>query len=289
MRSRKLIGGLVVMGMALLAVAGTAQGQMLHRGMGPQGAQAPVPENIVTLTGTVTAANLAPGQGMPSVTLQENALGAVTVLLGPYRVLAESKFEIKVGQVLQIKAFADSRTAGAYVGTEIRDETGAVAVLRSASGMPLQGGGARGMRGAGAMGRGMMRGAGPMRGMGGGPGMGDCAICTKLDLKAGRTLAGTVQSVDMGPGQGMPNFTLAVDGKATVIIASPYWALQQADFKISVGDSLSVVAYPSLQQEGYYVAAEIVNASTQQSIKLRDENGLPLGSRGRGPMQGVRR
>jgi hypothetical protein len=289
MRSRLFIGGSVVMVMALLAGVGMAQGQGLHRGMGPQGAQAAVQEDIVTLTGTVTAANLAPGHGMPSITLQDNALGAVTVLVGPYRVLAESKFEIKVGQVLQVKAFVDPRTAGAYVATEIRDETGAVALLRNAAGMPLWSGGARGMRGAGAMGQGMMRGAGPMRGMGGGPGMGDCALCSKLDLKAGRTLAGNVQSVEMGTGQGMPNFTLVVDGKATVIVASPFWALEQADFKISVGDSLSVVAYPSLQHEGYYVAAEIVNASTQQSIKLRDENGLPLGVRGRGLMRGVRR
>jgi hypothetical protein len=155
--------------------------------------------------------------------------------------------------------------------------------------MALNRGGAMGMRGAGGMGRGMMRGAGPMRGMHRELGMGDCAICTNLDLKARKTLAGTVQSVEMGPGLGMPSFTLSVAGKAVVIIAGPFWALQQADFKISTGDSLSVVAYPSLQQEGSYVAAEILNASTQKSITLRDENGIPLGMRGRGPMQGGRR
>ena len=289
MRNKSFIVGSVVMVLVFLAGAGTAQSQMLHRGMGQQGAQAAIQENIVTLTGTVTAVNLAPGQGMPSITLQENLLGAVTLLIGPYRVLAESKFEIKPTQVLQIKAFPDPRMANAYVATEIRDDKGAVVVLRNAAGMPFNRGGAQGMRGAGAMGRGMMRGAGSMRGMHGGPGMGDCEICTNLDLKARKTLAGTVQSVEMGPGQGMPSFTLSVDGKAIVIIAGPFWALQQADFKISAGDSLSVVAYPSLRQEGSYVAAEILNASTQKSIKLRDENGIPLGMRGRGPMQGSRR
>ena len=225
----------------------------------------------------------------PSITLQENLLGSVTVLVGPYRVLAESKFEIKPAQVLQVKAFPDPRVANAYVATEIRDDKGAVAVLRSDAGMPLNRGGAWGMRGAGAMGRGMMRGAGPMRGMHGGPGMGDCEICTNLDIKARKTLAGIVQSVEMETGRGMPSFTLSVDGKPVVIIASPFWALQQADFKISAGDSLSVVAYPSLQQEGTFVAAEIINASTQKSLKLRDENGIPTGMRGRGPMQGGRR
>jgi hypothetical protein len=224
---------------------------------------------------------------MPSVTLQDAALGAVTVYLGPYRTLADSKFEIKTGQVLQVKAFADPRTAGAYAAIELRDGSGAVAVLRNAAGMPLRGGWARGLQGA--MGRGMMRGAGPARAMAGGPGTGDCAICTRLDLKAGRTFAGIVQNVEMGPGQGLPNFTLLADGKATVIVASPFWVLQQADFTVSVGDSLAVFAYPSLQQEGYYVAAEIVNAGTKQSVKLRDENGIPLGSRGRGLMRGIRR
>ena len=145
------------------------------------------------------------------------------------------------------------------------------------------------MRGAGAMGRGMMRGAGPMRGLHGGLGTGDCEICTNLDTNARITLAGIVQSVGVESGWGMPSFTLSVGGKPVVIIASPFWALQQADFKISAGDSLSVVAYPSLHQEGTYVAAEIMNAGTQKSIKLRDENGIPTGMRGRGPMQGGRR
>jgi len=281
MSKRLFWGGSAAMALILLAGAALAQGQGPHRGMGTQGSQVPVQENIVTLAGTVSAANLAPGQGMPSITLQDSARGAVTVLLGPYRLLAESKFEIKVGQVLQVKAFPDSRIANAYVATELRDEAGAIVVLRNTAGMPLPGGGPRGMRGAGAMGRGMMRGAGP--------GMGDCSICANLDLKAGKTLAGIVQSVDLGPGQRLPNFTILADGKATTVIASPFWALQQAGFTISAGDSLSVLAYPSLRQEGYYVAAEILNTVTQQSIKLRDENGLPFGARGRGFMHGIGR
>ena len=109
MRNKSFIGGSVAMILVFLVVASTAQSQMLQRGMAQQGAQATVQENIVTLTGTVTAVNLATGQGMPSITLQENVLGSVTVLVGPTRVLAESKFEIKPAQVLQVKAFPDPR------------------------------------------------------------------------------------------------------------------------------------------------------------------------------------
>jgi len=90
MRSKLFIGGSALMALLFLAGAGMAQNQVPHRGMGPQGGQAGIQENIVTLTGTVTAANLALGQGMPSITLQDNALGAVTVHLGPYRVLRKA-------------------------------------------------------------------------------------------------------------------------------------------------------------------------------------------------------
>ena len=138
-----------------------------------------------------------------------------------------------------------------------------------------------------------MRGGGMMRGMGGPGGMrngmGACAACANLDLKAKATLTGTVMSVDMAPGQGFPNFTLQAGDTTYTVAAGPYWALQQADFKISQGDQLSVDAYPSLQHQNAWVAAVIRNNSTQKSIQLRDENGRPLAMRGRGPMNGIQR
>jgi hypothetical protein len=285
MRSKTFAVGSVVVILGLLAWTGMAQNQMQHRGMVQHGTQAAANENIVTLTGTVTAVNLTAGRGMPSITFQDNLLGAVTVMVGPYRLLADNKFEIKPAQVLQIKAFPDPRVAQAYVATEIRDANGATIVLRDAAGMPQPRGEAMGMQGGRAMGRGMMRGAGSGQGIHGAA----CADCANLDLEAKKTLTGSVQSVEMGPGQGMPGFTLLVDGKPVTIVAGPFWVLQQADFKISAGDNLSVVAYPSLMHEGGYVAAEILNLGTQKSIKLRDDKGIPLGMRGNGPMHGIRR
>ena len=149
--------------------------------------------------------------------------------------------------------------------------------------MPHQGRGAMGMRGGAGMGMGMMRGAGFMQGRGACPG------CPNINLEAKTSLAGIVQSVDMAPGQGFPNFTLLVGDQVFTVVAGPFWLLQQTNFQISKGDSLSVVAYPSLQHDGAYVAATINNLTTQKTIKLRDENGLPIGTQGASPMRGLRR
>jgi DNA/RNA endonuclease YhcR with UshA esterase domain len=285
MRNRIFAVGLVILLAGVLASAGMAQTRMQQRGAGQLAAQAvDVNSNIVTLVGTVTGVNMAPGQGMPSITLQSNT-GEVTVLVGPYRLLADKKFEIKQGQILEVKAFQDPRMPNAFVATELKDSsTGATVNLRSAAGMPQSGRGAMGM----------MRGGGRMRGMGGAGagmmnGMGACADGANLDLKAKTMLEGTVQTVDMAAGQGFPSFTLQAGSNTFTVVAGPFWALQQADFKISQGDRLSVEAYPSLQHQNTWVAAAIQNITTQESIRLRDQNGRPLAMRGRGPMNGIRR
>jgi hypothetical protein len=284
MRNRIFTVGLITLLAGVLASAGMAQTRMQQRGAGQLAAQAVVNADVVTLVGTVTAVSSAPGQGMPSIKLLSNA-GEVTIMIGPYRMLLDQKFEIRQNQALEVKAFQDPRMTNAYVATEIKDTvTGVTVVLRSAAGMPQSGRGAMGM----------MRGGGMMRGMGGaGRGMmnsmGACADCANLDLKAKTTLEGTVQTVNMAAGQGFPNFTLQVGSNTFTLMAGPFWALQQADFKISQGDRLSVEAYPSLQHQNTWVAATIQNLTTQKSIRLRDENGQPLGMRGRGPMNGIRR
>ncbi len=263
----------------MAASAGSAQTNM-QQGGANQAVAHPLVDasNTVTLVGTVKAVNMAPGQGMPQITLLLSNGSEVTIMVGPYRVLADTHFEIKSGQALEVKAFQDPRTPSAFVAMELKDSvTGATATLRSAAGMPQGGRGGMGM----------------MRGMGGPGGMrygtGACADCANLDLKARATLTGTVMSVDMAPGQGFPSFTLQAGGTTYTIAAGPYRALQQAGFKISQGDQLSVEAYPSLQHPDAWVAATIQNNSTQKNIQLRDENGRPLAMRGRGPMYGIRR
>ncbi len=108
----------------------------------------------------------------------------------------------------------------------------------------------------------------------------------QLDLAGKTALDGTVESVSMGPGQGMPSFVIqTVDNKKATIIASPYWTLVNAQFEISVGNRISVLAFPSLSFQGTYVAAELKNLTTGKSLALRDDNGIPVG--GIGPRHGA--
>ena len=298
MRNRFVVVGSILILIGLVTLSVMAQGRMQQQGA-MQPALHVIPQNIVTLVGTVTAVNMAPGQGLPSITLQTSA-GPVTILVGPYRIVMDSKFEFKQAQGLEIKAFQDPQIANAYVATEIKDTgTGATLVLRDASGVPHMGGGAMGMQRRGDMmgmqrggAMGMQRGAMGMQHNAAGAmrGTGACAHNpANVDLKAATTLDGTVTSVNMAPGQGIPTFTLQVGGKNLIVTACPYQALVQADFRISVNDHMSVVAYPFTDTEGSYLAGELNNLTTQKTLKLRDDSGLPLGMQGRGTMAGIRR
>jgi len=275
MRKRILIVGTIVLLCGLLAMAALAQNRMQQRGAGQQAAHASaVKTDPVLLAGTVTATNLAAGQGMPSITLGTGA-GEITILVGPYRLLMANKFEIRTGQALEVKAFQDPRFPNAYAATEIKDvATGSVVTLRDDAGMPNRG--ARGigmMRGGGTMRGGMMRGGQGMPGGRGMHAMQDTATCTHLQAglnEAAKTvLDGTVVSTNLEPGKGSPTFVLASGGTQATVYACPLHLLLQSGFKISAGDHVSVVAYAIPNEAGSFLAAELSNLTTQKILKLR--------------------
>ncbi|HYK88473.1 MAG TPA: hypothetical protein VE398_06865 [Acidobacteriota bacterium] len=107
----------------------------------------------------------------------------------------------------------------------------------------------------------------------------------QLDLAAKTALEGTVESVSMAAGQGMPSFTIQAGDKKAIIVASPYWALTKANFDIKVGDRMSILAFPSLQFSDTYVAADLKNLTTGKTLLLRDDNGIPVN--GIGPRHGA--
>jgi hypothetical protein len=293
MRSRMFLIVVLVL-LAGVAVNGWSQG----RGQGWGGAQATgniVSQNIVSLAGTVTSVNMAPGQGMPSVTINTGS-GPAVVLLGPYRTIMNSKLEIQAGQTIAVKAFQDPRLNNTWVATEITVD-GATVSLRDSSGMP-QSGYAAGQRNRGMMGMGQGAGLGMgqgrmmMRGgangvMSGSCGMqGDCPYnASKLDLAAKTVLNGNVLAVNMAQGQGTPSFTMNAGGQPVTIIASPYHLMFEAGFTISVNDNMSVTAYPVAGANGTYAAAVLNNLTTGKSIRLRDDSGAALCLQGDCPMK----
>jgi len=108
---------------------------------------------------------------------------------------------------------------------------------------------------------------------GSGPGQG--AAVSHLDLAGKTVLEGVVDGINMGRGHGTPSFTMVADGKKVTIVTSPYRAVIDADYKISMGDRINVLAYPFTQQKDTYAAAELKNLTTGAVLTLRDENGVP--------------
>ncbi len=267
MRTRLFAVLTIVLIAGALALGGYAQNRMQHNAATQQNIHATTANaEVLTLVGTVIITNFAAGQGMPSLTLRTGA-GDLTVMVGPYWKLANSKFEIKTSQALEIKALQDPRFANTYAATEIKDvASGAVLVLRDAAGMPHPGGPGRGM-----MRGGMMGGA---QGMGGMHGMQGAAVCAHfpngLDAGTKTTLDGTVESVNMAPGQGTPSFTLLISPNNRVtVFACPYRSLAQAGFELAAGHHISVLAYPIPDAAGSYLAAELNNLTTGKTVKLR--------------------
>ncbi len=110
-----------------------------------------------------------------------------------------------------------------------------------------------------------------------------CISCqTNFDPASAVSLEGIVESVNMGPGQGLPTFTLnRSDNTKAIIIASPFRVLLSANYKIALGDHMQVLAFPSLNYENTYVAAELKNLTNGTILTLRDATGTPVaGSEG---------
>jgi len=113
---------------------------------------------------------------------------------------------------------------------------------------------------------------------GGGPGHG--AYLSHLNLSGKIALEGVVDSISMERGKGSPSFTMVADGKKVTIVTGPYRALLDADYKISLGDRMNVLAFPFVQLQDTFAAAELKNLSTGATLTLRDDSGIPTGGRG---------
>jgi hypothetical protein len=111
------------------------------RGGGPR-ADGPCPfspnaQDVVVLSGSVTEiSGMAAGERFPSVQL----ITGETVMVGPYRALADSGFKMAPGDELVIRAFPSARVSGAFVALSIENQSnGTSMVLRNDDGFPRGG------------------------------------------------------------------------------------------------------------------------------------------------------
>jgi hypothetical protein len=96
------------------------------------------PATLASFDGTVTAVNIAWGQGTPSATLQ-TADGQKTVLLGPIWFMDQNGFVLEAGDFLTVAAFTGSCSGQpCLIAKEVQDHAkGTVLAFRNDEGFPL--------------------------------------------------------------------------------------------------------------------------------------------------------
>ncbi|MBZ5553679.1 MAG: hypothetical protein LAO21_13225 [Acidobacteriia bacterium] len=228
-----------------------------------RGMDRPAAATLTTLEGVVQSVSLGIGQGFPSFVLGQNTGGNVVITTGPYYLLMNSNFEIRIGDQMNVRAFPSVRHENTYTAVELKNLTTAtVLVLRDDSGMPLwrasgQPGISPGRRGEGARNRSSVQ-------------------------KEILSFAGVVETIHLGIAQGFPTFALKKDdGAVATILTGPYSLLLENNFPINVGDRMEVRAFLSILYDTDYVAVELLNRTTGDILVLRDDEGWPLWTSGR--------
>jgi hypothetical protein len=102
---------------------------------------------------------------------------------------------------------------------------------------------------------------------------------SRLNLSQIEVIEGTVSAVDLAYGAQYPSITI----NQKLIKLAPAWFLLDHDFQIKVGDRLKVTAAPcAIPSDPYYYALTLTNLLSNVTLALRDQNGNPLWTGGRG-------
>ncbi len=116
------------------------------------------------------------------------------------------------------------------------------------------------------------------------PGGGGSETGPMYDPDTVTTLRGTASTVTVVPSRGGRrggmHLALASGGQATDVHLGPTWYLQQEGFDLAKGDSIEVTG-SMIGEDGerFLIAREIRKG--EKTLKLRDEQGIPVWSGGR--------
>lgn len=260
------------------------------------------PANAFEVFGTVLAFSAARGAGMPTLTVDDPALGAVEVGLGPAWYLRAAGFAAAPGDEIDVLAYPCSACFVPAVAAWVNNLTAGVTVeLRDDAGLPLwrqsgtgPGGDPRclatgdpksGRASGGHHGGSGNEPAGNGPGSGGPGAFGGQCSWTAPDLSAVATVTGTVVSVSAEPGEPMPSMVLATETGELDLLLSPYHPIVAAGFLIEPGMELTVTYAPwMIAGEEVLATISITDPATGLTIQLRDpETGYPLrGGHGNG-------
>jgi hypothetical protein len=264
---------------------------------------------VVVVDGVVLELVAGPGQGMPTLAVEDAEGVTYDFVLGPYWYLTQEGFVAAPGDAVSVTAYAcplcDTGLAVASVANLTQNLT---LLLRDADGAPLwvkhtarrglgggrngngpgSGNGSGGGNQSGASDR-TRSGSGPLAvGPGGVQGEGAASWLRERDLlhielSRMATFSGTVVSFTKAPAGGPGTLVLATGSGDATFLLSPFWVLLEAGFQPDGGDALEVVAAPvTLDGEEFWLALTITDPGTGLTIVLRDPaTGLPVGSFGR--------
>ncbi|MGZ8869178.1 MAG: hypothetical protein ACXW2P_12620 [Thermoanaerobaculia bacterium] len=242
----------------VLAVGVTAQ----QRGQGPNGPGNGVPPTgpQTTISGTVVSLTAGLGLGTPTLVLSSGGK-EVSLVLGPYRLLQQSNFSAKAGDLVEAIVVACSECEHEFFVVSVRNITNGTAITLDRTGA----------------GAGMQRGAG--RRGGNGPGNGR-QNCVGPDMTKQETFTGTIKSFTGGPGLGQPTLVVATAAGDRTVFAAPYRPFLAAGYEFTAGAQVTIVAAPA--PAGEWVVISLKDEATGVTFVLRDaQTGLPV-SGGRG-------
>jgi hypothetical protein len=107
---------------------------------------------------------------------------------------------------------------------------------------------------------------------------------TAADPTAVVSIEGTVKEIGTCVSQEFPSVLLATADRGDVtVLTGPTRFLLDYGFEIRIGDRVSATAFPSLWHDGVFVALQLANLTTDETLVLRDEVGRPMWSNHGGP------
>jgi hypothetical protein len=248
---------LLVVGMAVLYAQGPRGN---HSPSQPAQGQALLDmSKQVTITGAVSAVNIAFGAQYPSIEVNKTL-----IKVAPVWFLLENDFEIVVADQVQVIAAPSALSTDPYMYAIqiVNTGTSAQITLRSSSGTPLWT-----VRGAKEQGKEF--GLRSQRQKANASGSGTC-----LDPASITVISGVVESVNMGVGIQQPALVIKLaDGSLVSVKIGPERILLENEFELSPGEDVTAkVAIVTCKNE--VVALELTNADGI-TLVLRSEDGTP--------------
>lgn len=230
-----------------LLLAGTlALAQGPRRGAGTSSVDM---AKLETVSGAVTAINIAYGAQYPSISVNQTQ-----IKVAPVWFFLDRNFELKAGDSVTVVAAHSRLASDPYLyAVEIANNTSkARIVLRDAAGTPLW--------------------AGPGRGRGNPDAPRNGAGC--VDAASIATAAGIIDKVTMGAGIEMPTMVVKTsDGKLLTVKIGPERILLEADLELAAGQTITV-RYGKDASTNEYLALQLTT-SAGLTVVLRHDDGTP--------------